>query len=126
MAYGFSESCPIGDLVGENQDTYREGYENGLFLQVIQGLSGRMARRVPGTIAGLTPEAIEAIRLQEVKSWGSSEESQYLGDHPELAKAVHDCELRIQLGNCAAHQARPVSVQAVEVRGGLKRNMIYL
>lgn len=99
--------CPIAATVERDRPTYEEGLENGLFLQAIQGLSGQMVNKVSGTKAGLTDERIEEIRLKEVSSWGgdTSEEGKYLNLHPELAKAVHDCELKIQLGECLLHNA---------------------
>ncbi len=100
------KECPIAQLVEGNRPKYSEGLENGLFLQAIQGLSGQLTTAVKGTKAGLTDERIEQIRQSEVKGWGiGTEEADYLNSHPELAKATHDCELRVQLGECAIHSS---------------------
>lgn len=101
--------CPVIQLREADRPKYQEGWDNGLFLQAIQGLSGQMVGAVRGTTNGLTEARIEEIRVGEVKSWQQSkgfEEAEYLETHPELAKAVHDCELKIQLGECAMHSTR--------------------
>lgn len=98
------KECPIAQLAETDMPKYEEGFQNGLFLQAIQGLSGQMVGLVRGTKAGLTDERIEEIRQEEVRSWGvGSEEAVYLDQNPELAKAVHDCELKVRLGECAIH-----------------------
>lgn len=98
------KECPIAQTADADKEKYAEGLENGLFLQAVQGLSGEMVGAVRGTKAGLTDKRIEEIRQSEVKSWGAgTEESTYVETHPDLAKAVHDCELQIQLGGCAIH-----------------------
>lgn len=104
------KECPLVTLV-EGGDIDKEGLQNGLFLQVVQGLSGQMVNKVRGTKSGLTNEHIEEIRQKEVKSWGgdvdeAGNESSYLEANPSLAKGVHDCELQIQLGNCAIHSKK--------------------
>ena len=110
MAEIFCPGCPIKDLCEQNKPKYDEGMENGLFGQVIQGLTGEMAEAVRGTKAGLTDERIEEIRQEDVESWGAgSEEEDYLNANPELAKAVHDCEVKIQMGGCAVRSAQTVN-----------------
>lgn len=103
------QECPARQLVETDRPRYQEGWDNGLFLQAIQGLSGQMVEAVEGTAAGLTETRIEQIRQSEVQSWlrsGGHSEAAYLNEHPELAKAVHDCELKIQLGECVMHSIR--------------------
>lgn len=103
--------CPIADLHREGKIN-DESIESGLFLQAIQGLSGKMVAAVEGTVAGLTDGRIEEIRQSEIRTWhqaGGDEEASYLEANPELAKAVHDCELKTQLGQCVVYSARAVS-----------------
>lgn len=107
----FSEGCPIvTQLLEPNGEAYREGWNNGLFTQVAQGLSAQMRQAVPGTRAGLTDERVEEIRREEVARWGNVDdpdgEAAYLEAHPEMAKAIHDCELHIQLGQCGLNHSK--------------------
>lgn len=99
------DGCPIvEDVFNQDPNAHREPYQNGLFVQVAQGLSAQFVSAVSGTRAGLTDERIEAIRQAEIRKWGNIDdpegEATYLDKFPALAKAVHDCELCIQLGKC--------------------------
>jgi hypothetical protein len=98
--------CPVA-VEGDGDSSYREAIESGMFMQAIQGLSGTMTRHIEGTKAGLTDERIAELREKAAKAWGEgSEEAEYTRNNPDLAKAVHDCELRIQMGECALHSLR--------------------
>ncbi len=105
----FSPECPFEVLIREDPERYQRGLGNGLFLQVIQGLSVQMEQIVPGT-NGLTSAKIEEILREEIADWGNPDdtegEASYLRDHPELATAAHNCELRIQMGLCSLHSMK--------------------
>ena len=105
----FSPECPLETLIRNDPERYQKGLGSGVFLQVVQGLSGQMEQLVPGT-NGLTPAKIEEILQEEIEDWGNPDDTEgeagYLRDHPELATAAHDCELRIQAGLCALHSMK--------------------
>lgn len=118
--YSICEVCPIRELVKSDRLRYEEGVKNGLLLNVSQGLSARIANAVQGTTAGIVKERIDQIRQLEVSSWkrsGGVEEATYLNANPELAKAVHDCEVKIQLGGCAIHSTQSVSKERNQNNG---------
>jgi len=97
-----SENCPIRIMVRDNPERYKEGWQNGLISQAIMGLSHPMCIAVRGTKDGLIEDRIDEIRVKSATEWGrGAEEYDYLDQHPEIANAVHDCEMAIQLGNCA-------------------------
>ena len=90
-------------------DAHERGIDNRV-LRVASYLLGPMQRALRGTRTGLTSDRIEEIRQGQITEWGHLQdpdsESSYLDAHPELAKTVHDCTLRIQVGQCALRQAR--------------------
>ncbi len=98
------DGCPIVEQeLKPKPEAHEEPYRNGLFMQVAQGLSSQFVKQVRGT-KGLTDERIEQIRHDEISDWGNlgepGGEADYLAANPGLAKAVHDCELMIQMGEC--------------------------
>ncbi len=97
--------CPVA-VEGDGNPAYRAGIDSGMFMQAIQGLSGVMGRHIEGTKDGLTDERIAQLQELSARKWGDSEEADYTRNNPNLAKAVHDCELRIQMGDCAIHSLR--------------------
>lgn len=95
----FCNKCPVETCIVK----YFDKGDQPLAINVAQGLSGAFATAVGGT-KGLTDERIEEIRQEEIVSWDGAEEAQALEDHPELARAVYECEVRITvLGDCALH-----------------------
>lgn len=103
------EPCPVKQLYEGDPATYQEGFDNGLLFQNAQLLSGKFCRILKGTVAGVNEQRIEEVRRDVVETWGNIDnpnaEAAYLEAHPEIAKAVHDCEVRAQLGNCAIHSS---------------------
>ncbi len=100
--------CPVAKLYETDKPKYQAGLENGLFMQNAQYLSGKMVTAIRGTATGLNDARIEEIKDKVVTAWGNindpNGEAAYLQLNPEIAKAVHDCEVQIQLGNCAIHK----------------------
>lgn len=95
----FCDVCPAAECITRNFDKDDEP----LAVNVAQGLSGAFVDAVSGT-KGLTDERVEVIRQEEIEAWGDSEEAKALTVHPELARAVYECEEKITvLGNCALH-----------------------
>ena len=95
----FCNECPAAECIVKNF----QKDEQPLAVNVALGLSGAFVNAVRGT-KGLTDERIEEIRRKEVASWHGAEEAEALETHPELARAVYECEERVSvLGNCALH-----------------------
>mgnify|MGYP001549535304 CR=1 FL=1 len=88
---------------------YQAGLESGLLFQNAQYLSGKFSTILHGTVAGVNGTRIEEVRREVVAAWDNLSdlegEAAYLEAHPEIAQSVHDCEVQIQLGNCAVHSA---------------------
>ncbi len=95
----FCGECPAAQFIVKNV----EDGDQDLAIHVAQGLSGGFVGAVRGT-KGLTDARIEEIRLEDIESWGDSEEADLLNAKPELAAAVYGCEEKVTiLGTCAIH-----------------------
>ncbi|MFO0882102.1 MAG: hypothetical protein U0491_01495 [Candidatus Saccharimonadales bacterium] len=95
----FCEDCPASEYIGKNF----KPTDQSLAVNVAQGLSGQFVNAVRGT-KGLTDERIDEIRVEEIESWGDSEEARVLADFPELTRAVYECEEKVTvLGSCVLH-----------------------